>query len=78
MAAGPADSLWVLREAHQDGFKVAVEKVLEGRQEVDGSALDQLPASAAYLLLCLAAFDQRVAWKRETQPQESVGRMSTF
>lgn len=52
----------VLR-THQDGFEVAVEKVLERRQEVDGGTLDQLPAGAADLLLRLAAFDQSVPWK---------------
>lgn len=64
--------LQLLSKAHQDGFKVAIEKVLERRQEVDGGALDQLPACAADLLLRLATFDQSVAWKRETQPQESL------
>lgn len=62
----------MLRKAHQDGFEVAVEKVLERRQEVDGGALDQLPACTADLLLRLATFDQSVAWKRETPPHESL------
>lgn len=61
----------LLREAHQDGFEVAVEKVLERRQEVDGGALDQFPARAADLLLRLATFDQSVAWKREARRRES-------
>lgn len=63
-AAAAADPLsGRLREdAHQDGFEVAVEKVLERRQEVDGGALDQLPPGAADLLLRLAAFYQSVAW----------------
>lgn len=59
-------------KAHQNGLKVAVQKVLERRQEVDGGALDQLPAGAADLLLRLATLDQSVAWKQEAQPQGSL------
>lgn len=47
--------------SYQDGFEVALEKVSERRQEVDGGALDELPLCAADLLLGLAAFHQRVA-----------------
>lgn len=46
---------------YQDGFEVALEKVSERREEVDGGALDELALCAANLLLCLAAFHQRVA-----------------
>lgn len=47
--------------SYQDGLEVALQKVPERREEVDGSALDELALGAADLLLRLATFHQRVA-----------------
>lgn len=56
--AGPVSATGL----YQDGFEVALEKVSERRQEVDGGTMDELPLCAADLLLCLATLHQRVAW----------------
>lgn len=45
---------------YQDGFEVALEKVSERRQEVDGRTLDELPLCAADLLLRFTTFHKRV------------------
>ena len=64
----------VKNPTHQDGLEVALKKVSERCQEVDGSTLDELPLCPANLFLCLTAFYQSISWEvsstNKTSPPE--------